>query len=165
MTNPNYTVNFGVDPLLQNPYSPINIDYEREIEDRMRKLQAMKEQYSQVKQYTAGNSLWTEIDREVSSLTEDQRNILFNSETYSSIDTELKLLIQQALINSVKSVVESSEVGKDLLTKQLNFIKSSKDKIVAQSNKEIELFKKFQIAAKANPELTYNEFIKTINDK
>ena len=98
-------------------------------------------------------------------LTEDQKNILFNSETYSSIDTELKLLIQQALINSVKSVVESSEVGKDLLTKQLNFIKSSKDKIVAQSNKEIELFKKFQIAAKANPELTYNEFIKTINDK
>lgn len=94
-----------------------------------------------------------------------KKNILFNSETYSSIDTELKLLIQQALINSVKSVVESSEVGKDLLTKQLNFIKSSKDKIVAQSNKEIELFKKFQIAAKANPELTYNEFIKTINDK
>lgn len=73
MTNPNYTVNFGVDPLLQNPYSPNNIDYEREIEDRMRKLQAMKEQYSQVKQYTAGNSLWTEIDREVSSLTEDQK--------------------------------------------------------------------------------------------
>lgn len=165
MINPNYTVNFGVDPLLQNPYSPNNVDYEREIEDRMRKLQAMKEQYIQVKQHTATNSLWTEIDREVSSLTEDQRNILFNSETYSSIDIELKLLIQQALINSVKSVVESSEVGKDLLTKQLNFIKSSKDKIVAQSNKEIEMFKKFQIAAKANPELTYKEFIKTINDK
>lgn len=102
MTNPNYTVNFGVDPLLQNPYSPNNIDYEREIEDRMRKLQAMKEQYSQVKQHTAGNSLWTEIDRELSSLTDDQRNILFNNETYSNIDTELKLLVQQTLINSVK---------------------------------------------------------------
>lgn len=163
MTNPNYTVNFGVDPLLQNPYSPNNVDYEREIEDRMRKLQAMKEQYSQIKQHTATNSLWTEIDREISSLTEEQRNILFNSEDYIAIDNGLKNLIQQALINSVKGVVESSEVGKKLLEKQLNFIKNSKDRIVAQSNKEIEVFKKFQIAAKANPQLTYKEFIETIN--
>lgn len=163
MTNPNYTVNFGVDPLLQNLYSPNNVDYEREIEDRMRKLQAMKEQYSQIKQHTATNSLWTEIDREISSLTEEQRNILFNSEDYIAIDNGLKNLIQQALINSVKGVVESSEVGKKLLEKQLNFIKNSKDRIVAQSNKEIEVFKKFQIAAKANPQLTYKEFIETIN--
>ena len=163
MTNPNYTVNFGVDPLLQNPYSPNNVDYEREIEDRMRKLQVMKEQYSQIKQHTATNSLWTEIDREISSLTEEQRNILFNSEDYIAIDNGLKNLIQQALINSVKGVVESSEVGKKLLEKQLNFIKNSKDRIVAQSNKEIEVFKKFQIAAKANPQLTYKEFIETIN--
>lgn len=163
MTNPNYTVNFGVDPLLQNPYSPNNVDYEREIEDRMKKLQAIKEQYSQIKQHTATNSLWTEIDREISSLTEEQRNILFNSEDYIAIDNGLKNLIQQALINSVKGVVESSEVGKKLLEKQLNFIKNSKDRIVAQSNKEIEVFKKFQIAAKANPQLTYKEFIETIN--
>lgn len=163
MSNPNYTVNFGVDPLLQNPYNPNNIDYEREIEERMRHLQAMKEQYSNVKKNVVHNSLWDDIDREISSLTEEQRNILFNSEDYVAIDNGLKNLIQQALINSVKGVVESSEPGRKLLEKQLNFVKNSKDRIVAQSNKEIEVFKKFQIAAKANPQLTYKEFIETIN--
>lgn len=112
MTNPNYTVNFGVDPLLQNPYSPNNVDYEREIEDRMRKLQVMKEQYSQIKQHTATNSLWTEIDREVSSLTEDQRNILFNSETYSAIDTELNCLFNKLLLILLKVLLNLPKLVK-----------------------------------------------------
>ena len=32
-------------------------------------------------------------------------------------------------------------------------------------NRELELFKKFQIAAQANPKLTYVEFCKTINNE
>lgn len=111
----------------------------------------MKEQYIQVKQHTATNSLWTEIDREVSSLTEDQRNILFNSETYSSIDTELKLLIQQALINSVKSVVESSEVGKDLLTKQLNLLKVVRIKLLHNLIKKLKCLKSFKLQLRLIP--------------
>lgn len=100
MTNPNYTVNFGVDPLLQNPYSPNNIDYEREIEDRMRKLQAMKEQYSQVKQYTAGNSLWTEIDREVSSLNAQYHdNVVLYEKWFGNIsEDEMKEKIIEATV-------------------------------------------------------------------
>ena len=36
---------------------------------------------------------------------------------------------------------------------------------IEEANKEAELFKKFQIATQANPNLTYAEFIKTINGK
>ena len=36
---------------------------------------------------------------------------------------------------------------------------------VAISSKEAELFKKFQIATQANPNLTYAEFIKNVNGK
>lgn len=79
------------------------------------------------------------------------------------IDTQLKQLVQEALINSVKGVIEQSQVGKDLLTQQLNYIKSSKNAIIAESNKKLELFEKFQIAASANPNLTYKEFCESIN--
>lgn len=70
---------------------------------------------------------------------------------------------KEALINSVKGVIEQSQAGKDLLTQQLNYVKSSKNAIIAESNKKLELFKKFQIAASANPNLTYKEFYESIN--
>lgn len=58
---------------------------------------------------------------------------------------------------------ELSWVLKDLLTQQLNYVKSSKNAIITESNKKLELFKKFQIAASANPNLTYKEFCESIN--
>lgn len=82
---------------------------------------------------------------------------------YIQIDNQLKQLVQEALINSVKNVIEQSPNGKELLTQQLNYIKSSKNAIVAESNRKLELFEKFQIAAKANPNLTYKEFCESIN--
>lgn len=48
---------------------------------------------------------------------------------------------------------------------QLKNIKDKKAKIVEEANKEAELFKKFQIATQANPNLTYTEFIKNVNGK
>ena len=42
-------------------------------------------------------------------------------------------------------------------------VKSSKNAIIAESNKKLELFEKFQIAASANPNLTYKEFCESIN--
>lgn len=89
--------------------------------------------------------------------------ILINNTLYIQIDTQLKQLVQEALINSVKGVIEQSQVGKDLLTQQLNYVKSSKNAIITESNKKLELFKKFQIAASANPNLTYKEFCESIN--
>lgn len=47
----------------------------------------------------------------------------------------------------------------------INLIKTNKDKIIAESNRELETFKKFQIAAQANPNLTYKEFCENINNK
>jgi hypothetical protein len=77
----------------------------------------------------------------------------------------LQLLIQEELINSVKDKVANSSRGKELLEKQLNNIRTKKDSIIEEANRELELFKKFQIAAQANPKLTYVEFCKTINNE
>lgn len=158
------TFNIGYDPLLATPYNHMN-DYTKEIDERLRYLQAMKERMSNQNQIANNqkDSLWSAIDKEISGLNEEQRNILFNDNKYIQIDTQLKQLVQEALINSVKGVIEQSQVGKDLLTQQLNYVKSSKNAIITESNKKLELFKKFQIAASANPNLTYKEFCESIN--
>lgn len=64
-----------------------------------------------------------------------------------------------------KEEKEYTPRGKELLDKQLKNIREKKNKIIEEANKETELFKKFQIATQANPNLTYAEFIKTINGK
>lgn len=163
--NAPYSFNFKYDPILENPFRS-KIDYNREIDERVRQLQLMKDKYnSTIKQTTQSESLWNKIDNEIKSLNNDQRNILFSDKNYISIDTQLKILVQEALVNSVKDVIENSEIGNKLLTQQLNLIKTNKDKIIAESNRELETFKKFQIAAQANPNLTYKEFCENINNK
>lgn len=56
-------------------------------------------------------------------------------------------------------------LGLDLKRKQLNNIRTKKDSIIEEANKELELFKKFQIAAQANPKLTYVDFCNNIKNK
>lgn len=41
--------------------------------------------------------------------------------------------------------------------------KVKKEEIIKEANKNIEIFKRFQEAARLNPNLTYAEFIKTLN--
>lgn len=111
------------------------------------------------------NTIVITIDKEVSSLNNDQQAILAKDEVYNKLSGELQMLIQEELINSVKDKVANSPRGKELLEKQLNNIRTKKDSIIEEANRELELFKKFQIAAQANPKLTYVEFCKTINNE
>lgn len=64
---------------------------------------------------------------------------------------------------SFKDKVAASPRGKELLEKQLNNIKVKKEEIIKEANKNIEVFKRFQEAARLNPNLTYAEFVKSLN--
>lgn len=44
-----------------------------------------------------------------------------------------------------------------------NYIKVKKEEIIKEANKNIEVFKRFQEAARLNPNLTYAEFVKSLN--
>lgn len=74
------------------------------------------------------------------------------------------MLIQQELINLVKGKVQNTKEGKELLENQLKLVKDKKNAIVEKANNEAELFKKFQIASRSNPQLTYAEFIKSLKE-
>lgn len=91
--------------------------------------------------------------------------MLFNNILYCFSDIYIisYLLIQEELINSVKDKVAASPRGKELLEKQLNNIKVKKEEIIKEANKNIEVFKRFQEAARLNPNLTYAEFVKSLN--
>ena len=70
-----------------------------------------------------------------------------------------KLEIEGILLTRVDA--RSSIVNE--FKEQLNNIKVKKEEIIKEANKNIEIFKRFQEAARLNPNLTYAEFIKTLN--
>lgn len=165
---PQYQFNLGqVDPLLNiaqnNPEGYISV-----IEQEVQKLNNIKQQLIQAKQPAQQNinnaiNIWDSINNEIASMTNDQKELLAKDETYISIERELQLMIQEELINSVKDKVAASSRGKELLEKQLNNIKVKKEEIIKEANKNIEVFKRFQEAARLNPNLTYVEFVKSLN--
>jgi hypothetical protein len=175
MPFPQYQVNLGYDPLLAGVNSPV--DYVTQLDNQIQQLVAAKNQIqSQLKNPNQNMqpaqpaqlqqvNLWDEIDKEVCSLNNDQQAILAKDDVYNNISAELQMLIQQELINSVRDKVANSPRGKELLEKQLNNIRAKKDGIIEEANKELELFKKFQIAAQANPKLTYVDFCNNIKNK
>lgn len=163
MHTPQYQFNLGnPDPILAgNNYSVP--DYFKGLDDEINRLNELKQRINQRQNAPQSNySIWDEIDKEVSALTDEQKSILGKDETYVSIDRELQMMIQQELINSVRGKVENSPRGKELLETQLKNIRDKKKHIVEESNKEMELFKKFQVAVQINPNITYSEFVKNI---
>lgn len=55
------------------------------------------------------------------------------------------------------------KILRKVLEEAINNIKVKKEEIIKEANKNIEIFKRFQEAARLNPNLTYAEFIKTLN--
>lgn len=175
MPFPQYQVNLGYDPLLAGVASPV--DYITQLDNQIQQLTAAKSQIQSQLRNPNQNmqparlaqpqqvNLWDEIDKEVCSLNNDQQAILAKDDVYNNVSAELQMLIQQELINSVRDKVANSPRGKELLEKQLNNIRAKKDSIIEEANKELELFKKFQIAAQANPKLTYVDFCNNIKNK
>lgn len=104
--------------------------------------------------------IWDEIDAEVNPMTDEQKNRLLLDEEYASTYTELQNLVQTELLNLVKARIESTDKGKDLLSRQLRIIKNIKGKIINDTNREMEMFMKFKEYSKQNPNITYEEFIK-----
>lgn len=163
---PQYQFNLGqTDPLLSGRVNP-NEDYFTAVNQEIERLNKIRTQLIPPTVATQPQvNVWEEIDKEIASLTNDQKQILAQDQTYAGIEQELQFLIQQELINSVKGKVANSARGKELLDMQLKNIKDKKAKIVEEANKEAELFKKFQIATQANPNLTYAELFPNLTEE
>ena len=134
-------------------------------EDLNSRLELMKQYETKLMSLNKPNTVWDDIDRELKSMTDSQKRKLSENSDYVKIVSSLQEIVQDELMNLVKDKILLRNDGKVLLDKQLNLIKILKDKIVEETNYEMELFKKFKEASINNPDLTYNEFYEAENNR
>ena len=96
----------------------------------------------------------------MNSLTDSQKARFFEDPEYVEVTNSLQKIVQIELLNLVKSKIENTSEGKNLLERQLQIVKRLKNKIVEETDNEMALFKKFKEFSKDNPNLTYDEFCK-----
>lgn len=113
-------------------------------------------------QSQATPSLWEEIDSEVYPLSEEQKMRLAQDEEYAQNDLSIQQLVQTEILNLVKGKIENSQAGKELLSNQLSIVRKLKKKIVEDTNKEMDAFRRFKEYSRTHPNVTYEEFIKTV---
>ena len=153
-------INIGGDPLL-GASNGFNIEEQlRQLELRKQSLESMKQLNTQA---MPTSIIWNEIDSEVSVLSSEQLQKLFENEEYVTTYNRLQELVSNEILNLVKPRIENTPEGKQLLQTQLSLVKKMKPKIVEDTNREVELFRRFREFSKTNPEVTYDEFIKQMN--
>ena len=151
-----YPVNqviLGGDPLSSMP----------DFETQMQLLEMQKTRLQQLKQQaqTAPQKfLWDDIDAEVRTLSDEQKERLLNNQDYYSNHNAIQMLVQAELINLIKGKIEANPEGKELLQNQLRLTKKLKTQIIEDTQKEMQAFKRFKEYSKSHPEVTYDEFIK-----
>lgn len=149
-------ITIGGDPLLGTPN--YNIEEQlRQLEARRQTLESMKQLSPQAIQQSV---LWDSIDSEIKVLSQDQLSRLFENQEYITTYTRIQELVNAEIINLVKARIENTTEGKQLLQEQLNIIRKMKPTIIEETNREVELFKRFREYSKNNPNITYEEFIK-----
>lgn len=154
----------GGDPLLGNSMVGNSLDEQITLLERYKQnLEAAKQMKQQMQptQPIQQKLVWDEIDAEISPMTEEQKSMLFQNEEYMDIYNRLQTLVQEEILTLVKPRIESTQEGKELLNNQLKVIKKLKGKIIQETNKEMEMFRKFREFSKTNPDVTYEEFIKS----
>ena len=144
----------GGDPLSQMP----------DFEMQMQLLEMQKNKLQQLKQQQASavtqKFIWDDIDAEVSTLSDEQKERLMQDSNYVHNYNAIHVLVQRELINLIKGKIESTQEGKDLLQDQLKLTKKLKTQIIEDTQKEMQAFKRFKEYSKSHPEVTYEEFIK-----
>jgi hypothetical protein len=150
----------GGDPLLGSSMLGNNIEEQLQLLDRYRQnlenAKNMKQQIQQAPQ----RLIWDDIDLELQPMSDEQKSILFQNEEYVETYTRIQGLVNIEILNLVKAKIESTQEGNELLRNQLKILRKLKGKIIEDTNREMEMFRRFKEFSKHNPEVTYDEFIK-----
>lgn len=134
-----------------------------DLDSQLASLELQKKRIQQIKQIQTQptNLVWDDIDAEINPLTDEQKLMLLQDQEYSEVYNRLQELVQAEILNLVKYRIENTVEGKELLNTQLKILKRLKKRIIEDTNKEMELFKRFKEFSKLNPGVTYDEFVKS----
>lgn len=153
----------GGDPLLGSSVIGNNLDEQLQlIEKYKQSLEAAKQMKQQIQPTSPMQQrlIWDEVDAEIGPMSDEQKAMLFQDEDYVDTYTKIQSMVQNEILNLVKGRIESTLEGKELLQSQLKIVKRLKGKIIQETNREMEMFRKFREFSKQHPEVTYEEFIK-----
>ena len=153
MNRPINQVILGGDSMF-NSLDDIDIQIQN-MENYRKRLQQLK-----AVQMSPEKLIWNDIDVEINPMTNEQRMLLFQNEEYAQTYNRIQELVQLELLNLVKVKIENNPEGKELLNKQLKLVKQLKGKIIEDTNREMDLFKRFKEYSREHPEVTYDEFLK-----
>ena len=142
-----------------NNLDDIDMQIQR-MEAYRQKLKQLRESQQQPQPVQQRQLVWDAIDAEIAPMSNEQKSRLLQDADYVDTYNELQSIVQSELLNIVKGRIESTERGKELLSKQLKIVKRLKTKIIDDTNREMELFKKFKEYSKEHPNASYEEFIK-----
>lgn len=132
-----------------------------DLDTQIRKMEAYRNKLRQMQsQHQPQKLIWDEIDAEIIPMTEEQKARLLQDPEYAEVYTDLQSMVQSEILNLVKGRIENTERGKELLSKQLKIVKKLKNKIISETNREMELFNRFREYSKQHPDITYEDFIK-----
>jgi organic radical activating enzyme len=153
----------GGDPLLGSSVVGNNLDEQLQlIEKYKQSLEAAKQIKQQMQPTTPIQQklVWDDVDAEISPMSDEQKAMLFQDDDYVDTYTKIQNMVQSEILNLVKGRIESTPEGKELLQSQLKIVRRLKGKIIQETNREMEMFRKFREFSKTHPEVTYDEFIK-----
>lgn len=154
----------GGDPLLGGSILGNNLDEQIQLLEKYKQnLEAakqMKQQVQATQQLIPQKLIWDDIDTEIEPMSEEQKSKLLQDEDYVDTYTKIQSMVNAEILNLVKRRIESTPEGKELLSQQLKTVKRLKSKIIDETNREMEMFRKFKEFSKQHPEITYDEFIK-----
>ena len=153
----------GGDPLLGSSVVGNNLDEQLQlIEKYKQSLEAAKQMKQQMQPTTPIQQklVWDDVDAEISPMSDEQKAMLFQDDDYVDTYTKIQNMVQSEILNLVTGRIESTPEGKELLQSQLKIVRRLKGKIIQETNREMEMFRKFREFSKTHPEVTYDEFIK-----
>lgn len=154
MNRPINQVFLGGDPYHTFDDIDIQIQNMENYRNKLQQLKALQAQQTPVK------LIWDDIDAEVRPMTDEQKKRMFDDAEYMETYVKLNEMVQNELLNLVKAKIENTSEGKELLSQQLKTVKRLKNDIINETNREMEMFKRFKEFSKLNPGVTYEEFIK-----
>lgn len=154
MNRPINQVFLGSEPYHSLDDIDIQIQNMENYRNKLQQLKALQVQQNPVK------LIWDDIDAEIRPMSEEQKKRMFDDAEYVEVYSKLNEMVQTEILNLVKGRIESTVDGKDLLSRQLKIVKRLKSDIINETNREMEMFKKFKEFSKVNPGITYEDFIK-----
>ena len=153
----------GGDPLLRGSVLGNSLDEQLQLLERYKQNQeAAKQMNQQVQQskpqqpISSQKIIWDDIDAEIEPMTDEQKSRLLQDEDYVETYTKIQNMVNAEILKLVKDRIESTPEGKELLSHQLKTVKRLKGKIIDETNREMEMFRRFREYSKQHPGVTYD---------